>query len=85
MNKQYLLNEILYELEQVSERYKKLLSQKDSNSRAVMLSHLRHRKAMLKVLKAFVIALPDTFNLSDFDDIQAFDLIINVRQYNRKK
>lgn len=85
MNKQYLLNEILYELEQVSERYKKLLSQKDSNSRAVMLSHLRHRKAMLKVLKAFVIALPDTFNLSDIDDIQAFDLIINVRQYNRKK
>lgn len=84
MNKEYMLKELKARLKELKEKRVHVLLFNTYTSKTVhtLVSEIDRQISIIRLIIHLVNKLPDNFNLSNVDDIEAFDRLTTRRQYN---
>lgn len=84
MNKEYMLKELKARLKELKEKRVHVMTNNMYTNKSVntLVSEIDRQISIIKLIIHLVNELPDNFNLSNVDYIEAFDRLTTRRQYN---
>lgn len=84
MNKEYMLKELKARLKELKEKRVYVMTNDMYTIKTVntLVSEIDRQISIILLIIHLVNELPDSFNLSNIDDIKAFDRLTTRRQYN---